>query len=96
MNEIFEEEYDRFLQEINGGSMAIGRYVDENEYEDDYSNNEINAAKELFIEKTTKFLHKNYPGRYLVVDGWAIFVMTSERADETTLSPVTINELIIK
>ena len=45
MDEIFEEEYDRFLQEINGGSMAIGRYVDENEYEYDYSHNEINASK---------------------------------------------------
>ena len=96
MDDILEYEYSRFLQELHDGSIVFGRYVDEDEWEDDYSHNEINMAKELFIEKATDYLHKNYPGKYLITDGWCVFIMTPERAKETKLSKSIINDLIIK
>lgn len=69
MYEIVEDEYNQFLQDITDGSMIFGRYIDESEYEDEYSHNDIDEAQDKFIEKVREYLHENYPGKYVVSGG---------------------------
>ena len=87
MYEIVEEEYQQFLYDIEvEGSLVFGRYIDESNYEDEYSHNDIEQAQGLFMEKVRKYLHENYPSKYVVSDSYCVFVMTPERARESNIS----------
>ncbi len=86
MQEFIEEEYSQFLQDMEDGAMTFGRYVDESEYEDEYSLNDIDEAQGLFIEKVRKYLHENYPGKYVVLSSCCVFVMTPEEARKKHIS----------
>ena len=83
MHEIVENEYNRFLQDISDGSMIFGKYIDESEYIYEYSYHDIGEAQGKFIEKVREYLHENYPCKYVVSNGWCVFVMTPDRARES-------------
>ena len=42
INEIVEYECEQFLNDMSDGSMTFGRYINESNYEDEYSHNNIN------------------------------------------------------
>lgn len=96
MYEIVEDEYNQFLQDMADGSMIFGRYIDELEYEDEYSHNDIDEAQDTFIEKISEYLHENYPGKYVVSGGCCVFVMTPDRARESHISERTIELFTVK
>lgn len=96
MHEIAEEEYLLFLQDMKDGAMILGRYVDESEYEDEYSHNEIRKAQGLFIEMVRTYLHENYPGKFVVkADGYCVFIVTPQKAKEHILSEETIQAFTV-
>ena len=96
MHEIAEEEYLLFLQDMKDGSMIFGRYIDEAEYEDEYSHNEIRKAQELFIEMVRTYLHENYPGKFVVkAGGYCVFIATLEKAGKHILSEETIQAFTV-
>lgn len=96
MYEIVENEYNRFLQDIADGSMIFGKYIDESEYEDEYSHNDIDEAQDTFIEKVEEYLHENYPGKYVVSGGWCVVVMTPDRARESHVPERNIELFTVK
>lgn len=96
MYEIVEDEYSQFLRDISNGPMIFERYIDELEYEDEYSHNDIDEAQDKFIEKVREYLHENYPGKYVVSGGWCVFVMTPDRARESHISERTIELFTVK
>lgn len=79
MWEEMEEEYNQFLEDMKCGETFC-RYLDETEYEDNYSHNEIDEYQTKFIEKASEYLHKHFPGIYIISSGWCVFVMTVEEA----------------
>lgn len=79
MWEELEEEYSRFLEDMKRGETFC-RYIDETEYEDDYSHNEIDDCQMKFIEKVRTYLHEHFPNKYIVSSGWCVFVLTIEEA----------------
>lgn len=98
MIEIVEEEYERFLLEMqeSKGTMGCGSYIDESDYEDEYSHNDIEEAQTMFIKKVEEYLHENYPCQYIVSCGWCVFVMTPESARERNVFESTIEMCIVK
>ena len=89
MHKIVEEEFKQFLLDLQEaeGAMGFGRYyIDESDYEDEYSHDDIDTAQNLFIEKVREYLHENYPGKYVVTSCFCVFIMTPERARESHLS----------
>lgn len=80
MYEELEYEFAEFKQSIDDGSLVFGRYFDEDDYEDDYSHNEIHEYQSKFIDKVKEYLHEKAPNRYVVTSGWCVFVMTIEEA----------------
>ena len=96
MYEIVENEYSRFLQDVKDGSMIFVKYIDESEYEDEYSYNDIGKAQGKFIEKVKEYLHENYPGKYVVSGGWCVFVMTPDRARESHVPEKIIELFTVK
>lgn len=91
MYEIVEQEYQKFLYDIgDNGELKFGRYVDESDYEDEYSHDEIEVAKGAFNEKVKVFLHENYPGKYVVSISYCVFVMTKDSARGRKFSEKTI------
>ena len=96
MYEIVENEYRQFLQDISDDPMIFGRYIDELEYEDEYSHNDINEMQDKFIKKVTEYLHENYPGKYIVSSGWCVFVVTPDTARKMHVSERTIELFTVK
>ncbi len=80
MYEELEYEFSEFKQSIDDGSLVFGRYFDEDEYEDEYSHNQIGEFQEKFIDKVKEYLHENAPNKYVVTSGWCVFVMTIDEA----------------
>ena len=96
INEIVEYEYEQFLNDMSDGSMTFGRYIDEYDYEDEYSHNNIEEAQGLFIEKVKNYLHNNHPNKYVVSSDWCVFIMTPERARQSNISEKTIELFTVK
>ena len=79
MIEDLNYEYKMFLEDMKRNEPFC-KYFDEDDYEDEYSHNEISEWQEKFMEKVKKYLHENKPGQYVVTGSWCIFVMTIEEA----------------
>lgn len=79
-----EYEYNIFLENMKRDETFY-RYINEDEYEDEYSHNEIDECQSKFIEKVKEWLHENKPGQYIVTSGWCVFVMAIEEAIKKNL-----------
>lgn len=80
MYEELEEEFLSFKQDVDSGSLVFARYFDEDDYEYEYSHNQIDEYKEKFIDKVITYLHETNPGKYVVTSGWCVFIMTVDEA----------------
>lgn len=80
MREIVDEEYERFLRDIAKVDFIEGVYVDEIEYEGDYSHNEIDEAQQIFEEKVREYLHENHSGDYVLFAGYNVMIVKVEEA----------------
>jgi len=96
MYEEIEEEYQQFLYDIQEEGFIFGRYLDESDYEDEYCHNDIDKAKDIFVNKIKEYLKLNRPSEYIVTSGWCIFVMTPNRARESRISEKTINDRLVR
>lgn len=96
MNEIINDEFEIFLHDISESGFIFGRYLDEDDYEDEYCHNDIDRAKGIFIDKVTEYLKQNRPSEFIVTDGWCVFVMTPDRARESRISEHRIHIHLVK
>lgn len=94
-NEI-EYEYNQFLNDIKESGFIFGAYMDETEYEDEYSHNVIDEAMGMLQEKIRTCLHENRPGEFVVSSGWCVHVMTPERASQSKVSERTIENFLVR
>lgn len=85
MQEALEDEYNQFQEDMERGETCC-RYLDEMEYEDEYSHNQIDECQRKFIEMVKEYLHEHFPGRYVVSGGYCVFVMTIEEIKKKNLS----------
>lgn len=88
MYEELEYEFSEFKQSIDDGSLVFGRYFDEDEYEDEYSHNQIGEFQGKFIDKVKEYLHENAPNKYVVTSGWCVFVMTIDEAKKRRIMKI--------
>ena len=84
MYQELEDEYELFLDDMKR-EETFCRYIDESEYEDEYSHNDIDNCQGKFIEKVKEWLHENKPNQYIVSSGWCVFVMTIEEAKKRNM-----------
>ena len=80
-----EEEYKRFVKEIESGNLVLGEYFDEMMYEDEYPHNMIDEYKSILIEKIKEYLHEHYPTKFVVTGGSCVYVLTVEEAKRRDL-----------
>jgi len=97
MNKEIEDEYKRFLKEIENSKepFSVGRYFDELDYEDSYSGDEIYSAQELLKERIQEYLHIHHAGKYIVSNGYCVIVMTPEEAKKRRIMDYMINDFIV-
>lgn len=84
MLETVQDEFRIFLEDMERNETFC-KYLDESEYEYDYSHSDIEYMQEKFIEKATEWLRKNKPGKYMISEGWCVFVMTEEEAKKRNI-----------
>ena len=91
-----EYEYNQFLKDMNDSGFVFGRYMDEDEYEDEYSHNAIDEAMEILQEKIRTYLHENRPGEFVVISDWCVHVLTKDRAEQLNVSERTIELRLVR
>lgn len=91
-----EEAYKQFLEDIKDNGFIFGAYMDEAEYEDEYSHNAIDEAIGILQKKIREYLHENRPGEFVVISGWCVHVLTKEIAKELNVSERTIELRLVK
>lgn len=97
MQEIIDREFQLFLNDIQTkDSIKIKRYVNETYYENKYSEDEINDAKNLFIKKVKEYMHIHCPEKYIVFDGCCVMILTIEEAKLRKISKGTIELFVVK
>lgn len=84
INEL-QEELQRFYKDIINPNFIFERYLDEYDYKDEYSQNEIIEAQREFITKATEYLHNNAPNKFIIADDWGIVIMSVDRAKEKNI-----------
>ncbi len=89
-------EYGKFLKNINDSGFVSGIYMDESEYEEEYSHNAINEAMGKMQKKIRDYLHKNRPGEFIVLSDWCVHVLTIDRAKQLNISDRTIKLRLVK
>lgn len=57
-------------------------FIDQTEYEDEYSHNEIDEIQDEFTEEAYKYLNENYKGQYVIFSDWSVHIITKEFYDE--------------
>lgn len=95
MEEIINEEYEVFLEDMNRG-ISFDRFLMVDDYEDEYSHNEIAEAMNILASRVRQWLHENKPGKYIVSvsPDYCIFVMTVKEAQMRNVSTYTLLSIV--
>ena len=95
MEEIINEEYEVFLEDMNRG-ITFNRFLMVDDYEDEYSHNEIAEAMNALASRIRQWLHENKPGKYIVSVSldYCIFVMTVKEAQMRNVSTCTLLNIV--
>lgn len=91
-----EEEYKQFLDDIEEDGFIFGAYIDEAEYEGEYSHNSIGRAMELLENKIKEHLRENKPGEFIVYSDWSVHVIKKEKAEEMGMRKRLIESCIVR
>jgi hypothetical protein len=95
MEEIINEEYEIFLEDMDKG-ITFDRFLITDNYEDEYSHNEIAEAMNALASRIRQWLHENKPGKYIVSVSldYCIFVMTVKEAQMRNVSTCTLLNIV--
>ena len=76
-----EEEFHRFLEDIVK-KEPLNEYLDVNDYEKEYSHNDIDIAQEKLYNIIAQYLKDIHPNQYCVMNpyDWCVRVLTIEEA----------------
>lgn len=94
-NEI-DYEYNEFLKDMQDPSFIFGTYMDEDEYEDEYSHNEIDEAIAILEKKIKSYLRENKPNKFVVLSGWNVTVATIKRARQSNMPETRIMDCLVR
>lgn len=95
MEEIINEEYGIFIEDMDKG-ITFDRFLITDNYEDEYSHNEIAEAMNTLASRMRQWLHENKPGKYIVSvsPDYCIFVMTVKEAQMRNVSTYTLLSMV--
>lgn len=95
MEDIINEEYEIFLEDMDRG-ITFDRFLITDNYEDEYSHNEIAEAMNILASRMRQWLHKNKPGKYIVSvsSDYCVFVMTVKEAQMRNVSTYTLLSMV--
>lgn len=95
MEDIINEEYGIFIEDMDKG-ITFDRFLITDNYEDEYSHNEIAKAMNTLASRIRQWLHENKPGKYIVSvsPDYCIFVMTVKEAQMRNVSTYTLLSMV--
>lgn len=81
IDEILEE----FKQRVDNNQLfknKANNFIEDYEFEDDYSHNEIEKLQKEFIKEAKEYLIKNNKGEYIIYRDWCVHVCSIEFFNE--------------
>lgn len=91
-----EKEYNLFLNRIASQDFIFGIFMDEEDYEDEYSKNDICKSRIELQEKIKEYLRENRPGEFLVFSDFCVHVMTPGWARKWNMPETRIKRRLVK
>jgi len=76
-----EAELDNLILMLKNNEMKTDKsnnFIDQCEYEDEYSHNEIDEIQNEFMEEADRYLNQNYKGQYKMFSDWCVHIVTKE------------------
>lgn len=76
-----EEEFERLKEILEKKQMLKDKsnnFFDENDYEGDFSHDEISEFQGKFTKNVEKYLKEHYTGQYVMFCDWCVHVVTIE------------------
>lgn len=76
--------------------ITFDRFLITDNYEDEYSHNEIVEAMNILASRIRQWLHENKPGKYIVSvsSDYCVFVMTVKEAQMRNVSTYTLLNIV--
>ena len=81
MYEEVNDELDRLKEMLEKKQMSkdtANNFISEQDYEDEYSHNEIDEFQSEFLKEAEKYLKENYTGQYVMFSDWCVHIVTIE------------------
>ena len=79
-----EAELENLILMLKNNEMKTDKpnnFIDQSEYEDEYSHNEIDDIQDEFIVEAEEYIEENYKGQYVVFSDWCVHIVTEEFYD---------------
>lgn len=72
-----EEEFEILKDKLANGKMGDNNnFIREDDYEDEYSLDEIHRIQQSFIDLAESYLDKHYKGQYVIYRDWCVHICT--------------------
>lgn len=97
--EIIEEYLDKLKRLAEADKLSKGKcnnFIENYEFEDEFSHNEINDMQNLFMKEAKKYLSSKFPGKYAMWNDWAVHITTVELYREIMWKDSKHNDSYIK
>lgn len=75
-----EIEFEQFVKDLNSGLLSHELYLREDEWQDEYSGNDIEEAQDVLAKEIRDYLHEHNPNEYCVFIDWCVRVMSIDMA----------------
>ena len=74
---MIDEILEKFKQKVDNGELfqdKSNNFIEDYEFEDDYSYNSIEKIQQEFIKAAKEYLIKNQPGEYIIYRDWCVHI----------------------
>lgn len=91
-----DDEYNRFLKEIESNEFVFGTYMDESIHKDSFSCFDIAKMHRTLKKKISQYLHENHPNKLVVYSDFCVRVMTVEWARKNHVSEKVVEAYTVR
>ena len=85
-----EPEIEDLIDMLKNNKMETDKannFIDQSDWEDEYSHNEIDEIQDEFMEEADRVLNENYKGQYVMFSDWCVHIVTKAFYKERVKHP---------
>ncbi|MCD3321635.1 hypothetical protein G8V07_14320 [Clostridium botulinum D/C] len=84
-DDIVDDEIEELKEMLKNNQLSnneCNNFIIDNEWEGEFSHNEIDEMQEKFIKQATEYLKEHYPNKYIIYCDWCVHICTIDFANK--------------